>query len=100
MTRKQPFFPGSRMLGCALGILLAFSLLTACESTEVTPSDEEYRDQVAAYCAIKAQEERLRFVGEERKLRKTERDLGIRARQAFNRAYALCMESYDLPTSC
>ncbi len=94
------------MLGCALGILLAFSLLTACESTEATPSgtqvttsDEEYRDQVAAYCAIKAQEERLRFVREERKLRKAERDLGIRARQAFNRAYALCMESYDLPTS-
>lgn len=106
MTRKKLFFPESRILSGALGILFAFSLLTACESTKATssdtkaaPSDEEYRDQVAAYCKEKAQKERRLFVKLEKAERKPERDLGVRARTVFNRAYELCLDSYGMPKS-
>ncbi|MCE2509643.1 MAG: hypothetical protein J4G10_01480 [Alphaproteobacteria bacterium] len=103
MTEKRPLSPWVQTLGSALGLLLALSLLAACESAKSTPSsapsEEEYRDQVTAYCEAKAQQERQAFVKQERSLRKPERDLGVRARQVFNQAFALCLESYDLPRS-
>jgi len=104
MNRKKLFLSVPRTLACILGVLFAFSLLAACESTnavssktKISPSDEEYRDQLAEYCKGKAQKARVVFGKQEKAQHKPERDLGVRARQVFNQAFEKCLRGHSVP---
>jgi len=94
MARQKPL---SRFL---CGILLPIFLLAACQSTETAPSEQEKRDEIISYCKAYAKKERTRFV-KRAKAASTGRDrnLGVKARQLFNRARIQCLEEYGLPPS-
>ena len=103
----QCFLPVDILIAlCIFLVLFAFSFLAACESTKtvssktkVSPSNQEFRDQVAEYCKVKAQKERINFVKREKALHKPERDLGVRARQVFNKTFEKCLRGHNVPKS-
>jgi len=91
MARKKQF---SKIL---CGMLFPIFLLAACQTTETSPSEQDQRDEIIAYCKSYAQKERSRFIKRE-KAASTGRDrnLGVKARQFFNRARIQCLEGYGL----
>ena len=83
----------------AVAILVPLFLFAACGTTDAVSTAEQERDNIAAYCQSKAKKEKTKYVRREQKQGAAGRDLGVRARQFFNRTYAQCMEGYGMPVS-
>ncbi len=98
-ARQKPSFRFSPLVRIAVAILVPLFLFAACETTEAVSTAEQERDDIAAYCQSKAKKEKTKYVRREQKQGTVGRDIGVRARQFFNRAYAQCMEGYGVPIS-